>query len=155
MNSTPNPIGRRSFLRQTTAASAALPFLSGLAAHNAQAVEAKKRNIIFILIDDMRFDSMSCMGHPFLLPPNLDKLAANGVLFNHGYVTPSLCSPSRASILSGQYAHTHGVLDNSTLLPIDTPIFPSLLQQNGYETAFIGKWHMGGSTDAPRPGFDH
>src|SRR3990172_4069936 len=66
---------------------------------------AEPRNIIFILIDDMRFDSMSCMGHPFLKTPHLDRLAQNGVMFNHAYVTTSLCSPSRASILSGQYAH--------------------------------------------------
>lgn len=114
-----------------------------------------KRNLVFILIDDMRFDSMSFMGHPFLKTPHLDRLAAGGMVFNNAFVTTSLCSPSRAGILSGQYAHRHGVLDNSTPLPASTPIFPLELQKHGYETAFIGKWHMGGSSDAPRPGFDH
>jgi N-acetylglucosamine-6-sulfatase len=144
---------RRKFLA-SAAAGASFPFINSLATHNSQAAE-KKRNIIFILIDDMRFDSMSCMGHPFLKTPHLDKMANNGILFNHAYVTTSLCSPSRASILSGQYPHVHGVMNNSTLLPEGTPIFPKELQKNGYQTAFIGKWHMGGSSDKPRPGFDH
>ena len=132
----------------------AFPFINTLATPDANAAK-KKRNVIFIFIDDMRFDSMSCMNHPFLKTPNLDKMASNGVLFNHAYVTTSLCSPSRATILSGQYAHTHGVMNNSTLLPQGTPTFPVELQKTGYETAFIGKWHMGGSSDKPRPGFDH
>ncbi|MBI1390196.1 MAG: sulfatase-like hydrolase/transferase [bacterium] len=142
---------RRRFLKTAVAAGAAAPLAQF--SRNAAAASGK-RNIIFILIDDMRFDSMSCMGHPFLKTPNLDRLAGGGVLFNHAYVTTSLCSPSRASILSGQYAHQHGVLDNSTLLPKGTPIFPIELQKNGYDTGFIGKWHMGGSSDEPRPGFD-
>jgi len=89
-----------------------------------------------------------------LKTPNLDRLVSGGVLFKNAFVTTSLCSPSRASILSGQYAHTHGVLDNSTALPAETPIFPVELQKAGYDTAFVGKWHMGGESDAPRPGFN-
>lgn len=152
-NKSTTSAGRRRFLK-TAAASVAFPMVN-FAVNPLRSAAANKRNIIFILIDDMRADSMSCMGHPFLKTPNLDRLANGGVLFNHAYVTTSLCSPSRASVLSGQYAHTHGVMDNSTLLPQGTPIFPVELQKNGYETAFIGKWHMGGSSDAPRPGFDH
>jgi len=68
-------------------------------------------------------------------------------------VTTSLCSPSRACILTGLYAHKHGVLDNSTLLPKGTVTFPVEMQKAGYRTCFVGKWHMGGSSDAPRPGF--
>jgi N-acetylglucosamine-6-sulfatase len=113
------------------------------------------RNIVFILIDDMRFDSLSCMGHPFLETPHIDQLAAEGVLFERAYVTTALCSPSRASILSSRYAHQHGVLDNNTEMDPALPIFPQELQRAGYETAFVGKWHMGGASDAPRPGFDH
>jgi len=112
------------------------------------------RNIIFILIDDQRYDSFGFMGHPFLETPHLDRLASSGVQFVNAFVTTSLCSPSRASILSGQYAHRHGVLDNNTRLPADTPTFPKELQKAGYDTAFIGKWHMGGSSDEPRPGFN-
>ncbi len=145
---------RRNFLGTTAAAGMAMPFINTINTPSAEAAH-HKRNIIFIFIDDMRFDSMSCMGHPFLETPNLDKLAKNGMMFNHAFVTTSLCSPSRASVLSGQYAHIHGVMDNSTLIPEGTPTFPKILQNNGYETAFIGKWHMGGSSDDPRPGFDH
>jgi N-acetylglucosamine-6-sulfatase len=116
---------------------------------------AAPRNIVFILTDDQRFDAMSCMGHPFLKTPHLDRMAAEGLLFERAYVTTALCSPSRATILTSQYAHQHGVLDNITALPEGLPTFPHLLQGAGYETAFIGKWHMGGESAAPRPGFDH
>ena len=151
--SQPHDFSRRRFL-SAAAAGLSLPLLNAFNPVPSIAA-SKKRNLIFIFIDDMRFDSMSCMDHPFLKTPNLDRLAGGGMLFNHGFVTTSLCSPSRATILTGQYAHQHGVLDNSTLLPQGTRTFPIELQKNGYETAFIGKWHMGGSTDEPRPGFDH
>lgn len=113
------------------------------------------RNIVFILIDDMRHDSMSNAGHPFLKTPALDALAAGGVKFRNSFVTTSLCSPSRATILTGLYAHRHQILDNSTRLDPALPIFPALLRRAGYRTAFVGKWHMGGSSAEPRPGFDH
>lgn len=112
------------------------------------------RNIVFILVDDLRFDALGCMGHPYLQTPHIDQLAAEGVMFDRAYVTTSLCSPSRASILSSRYAHQHGVLDNNTRLNDALPTFPKALQAAGYETAFIGKWHMGGDTAEPRPGFD-
>ncbi len=147
-------ISRRDFVKTGAAAAAAFPFVNTINTPDAQA-QQKKRNIIFIFIDDMRFDSMSNMNHPFLETPNLDRLAANGMKFNNAFVTTSLCSPSRASVLTGQYAHVHGVMNNSTPVPAGTPTFPVELQKNGYETAYIGKWHMGGSSDDPRPGFDH
>ena len=112
-------------------------------------------NIIFILADDHRYDAMSFMGHPFLKTPHMDRMAQEGVYFKNAFVTTSLCSPSRASILSGKYAHNHGVVDNYH--PVDSLLtfFPEYLQDAGYETAFIGKWHMGGEVDSPRRGFDH
>jgi N-acetylglucosamine-6-sulfatase len=112
-------------------------------------------NIVFILIDDLRYDFLSFLDHPWIETPNIDRLAERGVYFDHAFVTTSLCSPSRASILTGQYVHTHGVLDNHTSLPSGTPTFPKELQKNGYYTGFVGKWHMGGRNDMPRPGFDH
>lgn len=114
-----------------------------------------KPNIIFILIDDQRYDFLSFLNHPWIKTPNIDKLASNGMYFNNAFVTSSLCSPSRASIMTGQYARTHGVVDNDTYLAATTPIFPVELQRVGYQTAFIGKWHMGGDHDMPRPGFNH
>jgi len=119
------------------------------------AQEASPRpNIIFILTDDHRYDALGFMGHPFLKTPHLDRMAREGVHFTNAYVTTSLCSPSRASILTGLYAHHHQVVDNYNPISDDLTIFPQYLQQAGYQTAFIGKWHMG-NTDEPRPGFDH
>jgi len=115
---------------------------------------ARPRNVVFILSDDHRFDAMSFMGHPFVETPSMDRMAAEGAHLRNAFVTTSLCSPSRASILTGQYAHNHKVVDNNNVVPPGTIFFPQYLRAAGYDTAFIGKWHMGGSSDAPRPGFD-
>ena len=113
------------------------------------------RNVIFILCDDHRYDFMGFMGKPaFLETPNMDRMAREGAHLANATVTTSLCSPSRASILTGQYAHTHGVVDNNTLVPEGTIFFPQYLQKAGYQTAMMGKWHMGRDVDDPRPGFD-
>ena len=116
--------------------------------------DAKPRNVIFILSDDHRYDAMSFLGHPFLKTPQLDSLAKNGAYLKYAMVTTSLCSPSRASILTGLYTHRHRVIDNNRRVPEGVRFFPEFLQKAGYETAFIGKWHMGGESDDPRPGFD-
>ena len=115
----------------------------------------QRPNVVFILTDDMRWDAMSVAGHPHLKTPNIDRLAAEGVRFKNAFCTTSLCSPSRASLLSGVYAHTHGVRDNFTEFPADRPNFPATLQGVGYQTAYIGKWHMGEANDEKRPGFDY
>ncbi len=117
---------------------------------------AKRYNIIFILLDDQRFDAMGFLKpQSFVETPNMDLIARNGAHFPNAYVTTALCSPSRASILTGQYAHRHRVVDNDSPVPPGLTFFPQYLQKAGYETAFVGKWHMGGESDAPRPGFDH
>jgi len=116
---------------------------------------AKQHNVVFILSDDHRFDAMGFMGHPFLETPNMDAIARAGVHVRNAFVTTSLCSPSRASILTGLYTHKHRVIDNNRLVPEGTRFFPEWLQKAGYATAFIGKWHMGQAADDPRPGFDH
>ena len=117
--------------------------------------DAKPRNVVFILTDDHRYDAMGFTGHPFLETPHLDSLAKNGAHIKNAFVTTSLCSPSRASILTGLYTHKHRVIDNNRLVPDGTIFFPQYLKRSGYSTAFIGKWHMGAANDDPRPGFDH
>mgnify|MGYP001827031295 CR=1 FL=1 len=111
-------------------------------------------NIIFILCDDHRWDALGFLGHPFLETPHLDRMAREGAYFENAFVNTSLCSPSRASIITGLYAHNHGVVDNYHPVDSNLVFFPEYLQQTGYETAFVGKWHMG-DLDDPQRGFDH
>lgn len=116
-----------------------------------------QRNIVFILSDDHRHDFMGFHdGSPeWLETPALDRLAAEGVHLKNAFVSTSLCSPSRASILTGQFMHRHGVVDNQRAVKEGTIFFPEYLRQAGYQTALVGKWHMGHDSDQPRPGFDH
>lgn len=116
----------------------------------------KPRNVIFVLSDDHRYDFMGFTGKvPWLKTPAMDKMAEEGVHLQNAFVTTSLCSPSRASILTGMYSHAHTVVDNQAPVPADLVFFPEYLQAAGYETSFFGKWHMGHGDDNPRPGFDH
>jgi len=112
-------------------------------------------NIVFVLVDDLRWDELGIAGHPFIRTPNIDRIAKEGTLFRNAFVTTPLCSPSRAAFLTGQYAHANGITDNVDRSAASHKLvtFPLLLHQSGYETAFIGKWHMG-NDDTPRPGFD-
>ena len=135
---------RKNFLKSMAAATAAPALLS----------QTNKLNLVFILVDDHRFNMMSALGHPWLKTPHLDRLMRAGVRFRNAFVTTSLCSPSRASILTGQYMHAHKVRDNFTPLNPAIPTFPRELQKAGYRTGFIGKWHMGGGSDEALPGFD-
>ena len=113
------------------------------------------RNVVFILADDHRYDAMGFMGHPIVKTPNIDRIAQRGVHLRNAFVTTSLCSPSRATILTGRYAHQHKVVDNNTPVPTGIVFFPQYLQRVGYQTALVGKWHMGGDDGGPQPGFDH
>jgi len=116
----------------------------------------KARNVIFILSDDHRWDYMGFTGKiPWLKTPAMDQLAQQGVFCRNTYVTTSLCSPSRASILTGLYSHSHQVVDNQAPVPNDLVFFPQYIQDAGFKTAFFGKWHMGDHNDDPRPGFNH
>jgi N-acetylglucosamine-6-sulfatase len=116
----------------------------------------KPRNVIFILSDDHRYDFMGFTGKvPWLETPNMDSLARDGIYCQNAFVSSSLSSPSRASILTGLYAHSHTVVDNSAPEPENLVYFPEYIQDIGYETAFFGKWHMGDDSDEPRRGFDH
>jgi len=116
----------------------------------------KPRNIIFILTDDHRYDFMGFTGRiSWLKTPNMDRLYKEGAWFKNAFVTTSLCSPSRASILTGSYSHVHTIVDNEAPEPPGLIFFPQYLQKSGYQTSFFGKWHMGDEDDKPRPGFNH
>jgi arylsulfatase A-like enzyme len=128
-----------------------IPFAGPRAAESPRPV---KPNVLFILCDDLRPDALGCYGSKHVKTPNIDALARGGVLFANAFCTTSLCSPSRASILTGLYAHRHGVRDNFTELPVALPHWPGRLREQGYTTAYLGKWHMGENNDEPRPGFD-
>jgi N-acetylglucosamine-6-sulfatase len=133
-----------------------LLFLLLSAAAQAQ-TPPEERNVILILSDDHRYDFMGFMDRApsWLETPAMDRMAAGGSHLANAFVTTSLCSPSRASILTGQYAHRHRVVDNTSGIPEGTVFFPELLQKAGWRTAYVGKWHMGEDVDDPRPGFDH
>ncbi|MFN0080174.1 MAG: sulfatase [Prosthecobacter sp.] len=118
------------------------------------ALSASRPNVLFILCDDLRPDALGCYGSKHVKTPHIDRLASEGVRFANTFCTTSLCSPSRASILSGLYAHAHGVTNNFTEYPASMPSFPGLLHDAGYATAYFGKYHMGEDNDEPRPGFD-
>ena len=134
---------------------AAFCFQPAVANETIQSPTVARPNVLFILCDDLRWDCLSYAGHPHVKTPHIDRLAREGLFFKNTFCTTSLCSPSRASILSGLYAHAHGVTNNFTEYPADLASFPRLLQSSGYETGYVGKYHMGEENDEKRPGFDY
>lgn len=143
-------ISRRALLGAAT--------LSPALAKSAPAARRDTRpNIVFVITDDLRFDALGATGHPFARTPNLDRLAREGVSFTNFFTAVPLCSPSRASFLTGLYPHQHRIINNDKhgLAEIGHTLvtFPRVLRESGYESAFIGKWHMG-FDDGRRPGFD-
>lgn len=118
--------------------------------------QEQPKNIVFILADDHRYDYMGF--HPnspdFLETPAMDRMAEEGAHLANAFVSTSLCSPSRASILTGQYPFRHSVVDNHNIMPEGTPMIGEALQRAGYQTGYFGKWHIGGDYDNPKPGFD-
>lgn len=112
-------------------------------------------NIVVILVDDLRWDELGHANHPFVRTPHIDRIAEQGVQFRSAFATTPLSSPSRATLLTGLHAHSHGITDDTDRSAashrLDT--FPRRLQAVGYKTAFVGSWHMG-DDDSPRPGFD-
>jgi N-acetylglucosamine-6-sulfatase len=118
-------------------------------------VPKRKPNILIVLIDDLRFDELGICGHPYMKTPHIDRIGREGAMFTAAFHTTPLCSPNRASILTGQYASRHGIIDNVARDAHShrLPNYHVVLQKQGYETAHVGKWHMGNS-GGPRPGYD-
>jgi N-acetylglucosamine-6-sulfatase len=149
---------RRDFLKLACRGAAAATLLAAVARPaRTENNRTTRRNIVLVLSDDHRYDFLRFMPQApaFLETPNMDRMAQQGAHLVNAFVSTSLCSPSRASILTGQYMHHHHIVDNQRPEPLGTVFFPQYLQQAGYQTAFIGKWHMGHEQDDPRPGFDY
>lgn len=115
------------------------------------ASSGRRPNIIFILSDDHAYQAISAYGSRLAVTPNIDRIAREGCLFTRAMVTNSICGPSRASLLTGKYSHKNGYKLNEQRFDPDQPVFPQLLRDSGYQTAWIGKWHLG---SLPR-GFDY
>jgi arylsulfatase A-like enzyme len=116
---------------------------------------SRRPNIILLLTDDQRWDTLGCMGNPIIQTPQLDALAAGGVLFLNNFCTTSICAVSRATFITGQYARRHGIHDFAAELTDEAfaQTYPALLRAAGYWTGFIGKWGIGRSLPADR--FDY
>lgn len=119
------------------------------------AAKKRKPNFLIVLIDDLRFDELGICGHPYMKTPHIDRIGQEGAMFRQAFHSTPLCSPNRASIVTGQYASRHGIIDNVARDAHShrLPNYHVVLQRLGYETAHIGKWHMGNS-GGPRPGYD-
>ncbi len=119
-------------------------------------------NILIIYPDQMRADAMGCTGNAVIKTPNFDRLALQGVRFDSAYCAFPLCCPWRASLLTGKYPHSHGLVANHYPVPLDQVFLPQILRDSGYRTGYIGKWHLnGGLKHDPVPpgrerlGFEH
>jgi arylsulfatase A-like enzyme len=128
----------------------------GLPAKRTDAADAERPNIVFIFADDHAYQAIGAYGgylKDVVRTPNLDKLAREGMLFRRCFVTNSICGPMRAVIQTGKYSHINGFLTNGNKFNGNQQTFPKLLQKAGYQTAVIGKWHLG-THQAPQ-GYDY
>jgi len=116
-------------------------FLGSLGAAALSAAPSKLPNILFIMVDEMRWDALACAGHAFVKTPNLDRLATQGTRFSAAYTVSPVCSPARASVFTGRYAHVHGVESNAVPAHNREIFLPSILKHYGYHTAISGKLH--------------
>ena len=152
-------LNRRDFLRLSAGGSIAAGLSvagcdSGLIG---QSKPKKQPNIIFLLTDDQRWDTMGCTGNTIIHTPNMDAMAKGGVRFTNAFVTTSICASSRASIFSGQWTSRHGVTGFATHFSPDAlaQTYPMQLRGAGYRTGFIGKYGVGPKKDLPIDKYDY
>ena len=150
-------IDRRRFLQLAGGGTLAAGVLASSGCSTLPTAQQARPNIVFLLTDDQRWDTLGCMGNPIVRTPNMDHLANNGVLFSNAFVTTSICCSSRASIFTGQYSRRHGVHNFSTPFSQEALVntYPMLLRSAGYRTGFIGKYGVGGAKDLPVDKYDY
>lgn len=152
-------LNRRDFLRLSTGGSIAAGLsLSGCESGRIRQTDTKKQpNIIFLLTDDQRWDTMGCTGNPIIQTPNMDAMANDGVRFTNAFVTTSICASSRASIFSGQWTSRHGIKDFATPFSSNAlrRTYPMQLRRAGYRIGFIGKYGVGAQKDLPANKYDY
>ena len=122
--------------------------------HTVRAADVRRPNFLFLLTDDHSYATLSLTGSPFMKTPNIDRIAREGALFTNHFVAMSLCAPSRAAFLTGNYGHTNGIYQNQIRWDQSLDTLPRTLQAAGYRTAHIGKFHMD-SDDRVQPGYDY
>ncbi|RPJ37130.1 MAG: hypothetical protein EHM35_06935, partial [Planctomycetaceae bacterium] len=154
-------MNRRGFLERAGKVSAGL-LLTGygqLAKGSLSQVqtELKKPNILFVFADQLRYSALGSSGNRVVRTLNLDRLAAEGLVFDNAFANHPLCSPYRANIMTGKYGFANGVPDNEYVLWDNQVTLPQALKAVGYHTAFVGKWHLGTGPYTPekRYGFDY
>jgi choline-sulfatase len=135
-------ITRREFVARFAGQAAAIGIVGAMPLAAAGGKSAKRTNILFLMSDQHRWDFMGCAGHPLAQTPNMDRLAADGAMFDAAYCHWPVCVPSRMSIITGRYARSHGTLGNAYALPQDQQTIGGYLKTLGYQTAAIGKMHF-------------
>ena len=131
-------------------------FICATAALGAAAA-AKPPNVVFFLIDDMGWKDLGCFGAKLYETPHIDRLCAEGIRFTQAYTSTAICSPARATALSGRHPMKLRMWDHTHYIPKGQKILPQYLKATGYQTWHIGKWHMGNPQDKTMPtdlGFD-
>ena len=112
----------------------------------------RRSNLVFIMSDQQRYDTLACYGNDWIQTPNLNTLASQGFVFEHAYVTQPVCTPARASIMTGLYPHSAGPIVNKMHLPADVKTIAEMVSPD-YLRGYMGKWHLGNDV-LPQHGFD-
>jgi len=137
---------RRQFVKTAAAAIPAAGIGNQLLAGTG---EGNKPNIVFVFADQMRAHAMGCMGNEQVITPNLDKMAAEGLLVTNAISAQPVCTPYRAQLLTGRYGHSTGVIHNDIRLPDSETLISEQMKKQGYATGYIGKWHLAGNRKDP------